>query len=400
MNKYSAISIHPLASSVQRERILLSYQGQYYEANQSIVELVKELQFHETEEEAIAAYTKKKAGKYTPEQVRLIIDKFITPLFTPKPPKRSFLYEKELFSAAAVDRFSDAFRFLFNRWYMLAVFLVAAALDAWFFLRTPDLLLFNNKVNIYLVVGLFVFMLASSFFHELGHASACKHFGVRHGGIGFGLYLNFPVLYTDVTEVWKLDRTQRCVVNLAGVYFQSYWLIILLSVFLLTGNDIVRYLILVMNLGFVMTLNPFFKFDGYWLASDLLGVPNLRQRSLELLGYVWKKLWKRPEGKRPYLLQIRPLERYGLLVYSVTVNLFMGFYFVYVIPTFLYRFVQTFPDAVNELILYLSNRMMPPFALLRNIGMQLVFLGLIGYLVYRSVTPLVRRYGRNKIQRG
>lgn len=400
MNKYSAISIHPLASSVQRERILLSYQGQYYEANQSIVELVKELQFHETEEEAIAAYTKKKAGKYTPEQVRLIIDKFITPLFTPKPPKRSFLYEKELFSAAAVDRFSDAFRFLFNRWYMLAVFLVAAALDAWFFLRTPDLLLFNNKVNIYLVVGLFVFMLASSFFHELGHASACKHFGVRHGGIGFGLYLNFPVLYTDVTEVWKLDRTQRCVVNLAGVYFQSYWLIILLSVFLLTGNDIVRYLILVMNLGFVMTLNPFFKFDGYWLASDLLGVPNLRQRSLELLGYIWKKLRKEPEGKRPYLLQIRPLERYGLLVYSVVVNLFMGFYFLYVIPTFLYRFVQTFPDAVNELILYLSNRMMPPFALLRNIGMQLVFLGLIGYLVYRSVIPLVRRYGSNKIQRG
>lgn len=401
MNIYKDIIIHQkLSSSTQEQRVLLSCGGQYYEASPAIAELVETLQRHATEEEAIAAYTEKKAGKYTPEQVRLIIDKFITPLFTPKPPKRSFLYEKELFSAAAVDRFSDAFRFLFNRWYMLAVFLVAVSLDAWFFFRTPDLLLFNNKVNVYLVVGLFAFMLGSSFFHELGHASACKHFGVRHGGIGFGLYLNFPVLYTDVTEVWKLDRTQRCVVNLAGVYFQSYWLIILLSVFLLTGNDIVRYLILVMNLGFVMTLNPFFKFDGYWLASDLLGVPNLRQRSLELLGYVWKKLWKRPEGKRPYLLQIRPLERYGLLVYSVTVNLFMGFYFVYVIPTFLYRFVQTFPDAVNELILYLSNRMMPPFALLRNIGMQLVFLGLIGYLVYRSVIPLVRRYGRNKIQRG
>lgn len=401
MNIYKDIIIHQkLSSSTQEQRVLLSCGGQYYEASPAIAELVETLQRHATEEEAIAAYTEKKAGKYTPEQVRLIIDKFITPLFTPKPPKRSFLYEKELFSAAAVDRFSDAFRFLFNHWYMLTVFLVAVSLDVWFFFRTPDLLLFNNKVNVYLVVGLFAFMLGSSFFHELGHASACKHFGVRHGGIGFGLYLNFPVLYTDVTEVWKLDRTQRCVVNLAGVYFQSYWLIILLSVFLLTGNDIVRYLILVMNLGFVMTLNPFFKFDGYWLASDLLGVPNLRQRSLELLGYVWKKLWKRPEGKRPYLLQIRPLERYGLLVYSVTVNLFMGFYFVYVIPTFLYRFVQTFPDAVNELILYLSNRMMPPFALLRNIGMQLVFLGLIGYLVYRSVIPLVRRYGRNKIQRG
>ena len=230
MNIYKDIIIHQkLSSSTQEQRVLLSCGGQYYEASPAIAELVETLQRHATEEEAIAAYTEKKAGKYTPEQVRLIIDKFITPFFTPKPPKRSFLYEKELFSAAAVDRFSDAFRFLFNRWYMLAVFLVAAALDAWFFLRTPDLLLFNNKVNIYLVVGLFVFMLASSFFHELGHASACKHFGVRHGGIGFGLYLNFPVLYTDVTEVWKLDRTQRCVVNLAGVYFQSYWLIILLT---------------------------------------------------------------------------------------------------------------------------------------------------------------------------
>lgn len=396
MNRYNDITIHQkLSASTQEQRVLLSCGGQYYEASQPIVELVEELKCHETEEEAIAAYAEKKAGKYTPEQVRIVIDKFITPLFTPKEKKHSFLYEKELFSAAAIDKFSDAFRFLFNRWYMLAVLLVAVALDAWFFFHTPDLLLFNNKVNVYLVVGLLAFMLGSSFFHELGHASACKYFGVRHGGIGFGLYLNFPVLYTDVTEVWKLDRKQRCVVNLAGVYFQSYWLIILLLAFFLTGNDIVRYLILIMNLGFVMTLNPFFKFDGYWIASDLLGVPNLRQRSLELIGYVWKKMRKIPEGKRPYLLQIRPLERFGLLVYSVVVNFFMGFYFLYVIPTFLYRFVQTFPDAVNELILYLSNRMVPPFALLRNIGMQVVFISLIGYLVYKLVTPFVKRHVRN-----
>lgn len=139
---------------------------------------------------------------------------------------------------------------------MMVVLVGMLALDTWFFFTTSDLLLFNNKVNIYMVAGLLVFMFASSFFHELGHASACKYFGVRHGGIGFGLYLNFPVLYTDVTEVWKLNRAQRCVVNLAGVYFQSYWLIALLVAFLITGNDILRYLILIMNLGFVMTLNP------------------------------------------------------------------------------------------------------------------------------------------------
>ncbi len=127
------------------------------------------------------------------------------------------------------------------------------------------------------------------------------------------------------------------------------------------------------------------------IIDNLLGVPNLRQRSLELVGYAWKKLRKRPIGRKPYLLQIRPLERYGLLVYSVVVNFFMGFYFCYVIPLFLYRFVGTFPDEMNQLILYLSNRIIPPFALLRNLGMQLVFLALIGYLVYKMVEPIVRK---------
>ena len=127
------------------------------------------------------------------------------------------------------------------------------------------------------------------------------------------------------------------------------------------------------------------------IIDNLLGVPNLRQRSLELVGYAWKKLRKRPIGRKPYLLQIRPLERYGLLVYSVVVNLFMGFYFCYVIPLFLYRFVGTFPDEMNQLILYLSNRIIPPFALLRNLGMQLVFLALIGYLIYKMVEPVVRK---------
>lgn len=395
MNIYKHIIIHQkLSTSTQEQRMLISYDGQYYEVSQGIIELVEVLQQHETESEAITFYCEKKKGKYTPEQVKGIIDKFVIPLFTPKISKRSFLYEKELFSAQAIDKFSYAFRFLFFHWYMLAVLIIALILDICFFVHTPDLLLFNNKVNIYMIIGLFAFILGSSFFHELGHASACKYFGIQHGGIGFGLYLNFPVLYTDVTEVWKLKRGQRCVVNLAGVYFQSYWLILLLVAFFVTGNDMLRYLILIMNLGFVMTLNPFFKFDGYWIASDLLGVPNLQQRSLELFSYMWNKLKKRPIKQLPYLLQIRRLERYGLLVYSVVVNLFMGYYFLYIIPTFLYRFVQTFPDAVNELILYLSNQMIPPFALLRNIGMQLIFLGLIVYLIYKSIIPLLKRHGR------
>lgn len=392
MNEYSYITIHPLSSSTQEAHYLLSYNEQYYEASLPIVELIEELQKYPTKEEAIAAYIHRKEGKYTAIQVQQIINRFIMPLFSIKEKKHTFLYEKELFSATAIDKLSYTFRFLFNKVYMIVILMIFMGLDIYFFLTTKDLLLFNNKVNIYMVSGLFVFMLISSFFHELGHASACKYFGVQHGGIGLGLYLNFPVLYTDVTEVWKLGRTQRLIVNIAGVYFQSYWLIILLVAFFLTNHDILRYLILIMNFGFLMTLNPFFKFDGYWIASDLLGVPNLRKRSLELIKYWYYRIRKLSVINKPYLLQIRPFEKYGLLIYSLVVNLFMGFYFFYIIPEFLYRFACTFPDEINELILYLSNNITPPFALLRNIGMQLFFLALIGYLLYKLITPLIKRY--------
>lgn len=391
MNKYSNIIIHSLASSTQDKRYLLSCNGQYYEASYPIIELLTELQKYPIEE-AVSFYIKKKNEKYTPEQVQQIISKFITPLFSSKKTERIFLYKKELFTASTIDMFSETFRFLFNKIYMTIIFVIALALNIHFFLINDNLLVFDNKINIYIIVGLLIFILLSSFFHELGHASACKYFGVKHGGIGFGLYLTFPVLYTDVTEVWKLNRIQRCVVNIAGVYFQSYWLIGLLIGFFLTGNDILRYLILIMNFGFLMTLNPFFKFDGYWIASDLLGVPNLRARSKELLNYWYKRMRKQPISQTPYLLQIRPAAKYGLLIYSIVVNLFMGFYFFYIIPNFLYRFVSTFPDAVNELILYLSNGMTPPFALLRNIGSQLLFLTLIGYMLWKLVQPLLKRY--------
>lgn len=393
MNKYNEISIHALSSSAEKERYLLLYGQKYYEVSKPIVELVEELQKHPIENEAISAYICRTKKKYTYEQVKMIMDKFIIPIFTHNAYKNnSFLYEKELFTARTVDKFSDKFNFLFDHLCMTVVLTICILLDICFFLTTDDLFPFNTKANIYMIIGLFVFTLISSFFHELGHASACKYFGVKHGGIGFGLYLNFPVLYTDVTDVWKLGRAQRCIVNIAGVYFQSFWLIGFLIGFFLTGYDILRYLILIMNFGFLMTLNPFFKFDGYWIASDLLGVPNLRARSKELLAYWYKRIRKQPITRIPYLQQISPASKYGLLIYSIVVNLFMGFYFFYIIPSFLYRFIRTFPDAVNELILYMSNGMTPPFVLLRNMGSQLLFLALIGYLFWKLIQPFLKKH--------
>lgn len=396
MNKYKQIHIQNFSSASVKERFLLVYNGRHYEAGAPVVDLIRCLQQENTQEEAVVAFVEKKKGMFSCAQVEDVITRLIQPMFADgeKSRKRTFLYERELFSASAIDRFSDTCRLMFRKGVMLPLMAAVLAADVWFFCSTDNLLTFNGSANAYMVVGLLVFMVVSSLFHELGHASACKHFGIRHGGIGFGLYLNFPVLYTDVTEVWRLRRADRCIVNLAGVYFQMYILLALLALFYVTGSDTVRYMILTLNLGFIMTLNPFFKFDGYWIASDVLGIPNLRNRSKELQNYLYSRIRGRAESERPYLLQTNRLGRYGLLVYTVVVNLFMGYYFFYILPKFMVNFVASFPDEIHQLVLYLSNGMAPSFALLRNIFMQLVLLGLVGFMLYNVIRKLKVNVGR------
>ena len=382
MKEYEDIHIQTFSSASDEARYLIGCRGQYYEAGVVVANLITTLKEYGTEDEAIKAFLRNNNNRYTIEQIRDAIKKYIAPMQENKGGGKQFLYQKEIMSAGYVDRFSDALKLLFNKYIMVSVIFVALTLDAVFFLTTKDLLTFSNKVNAYTIIGLLLFMLASSFFHELGHASACKRFGIKHGGIGFGLYLNFPVLYTDVTEVWKLDRSRRCVVNIAGVYFQLMCIIPIIICFMLTDSDVLRYMIIIMNFGFVMTLNPFFKFDGYWMASDILGVPNLRQRSKEIIRYYINKLRRRSIGEMSYMQRMKKKAKWGFAVYAIVVNLFMAYYFLYVLPLFIYNFALSFPMEAKQLIMYLANNVTPPFALLRNIGAQMLFFALIAYMVY------------------
>ena len=382
MKEYEDIHIQTFSSASDEARYLIGCRGQYYEAGVVVANLITTLKEYGTEDEAIKAFLRNNNNRYTIEQIRDAIKKYIAPMQENKGGVKQFLYQKEILSAGYVDRFSDALKLLFNKYIMVSVIFVALTLDAVFFLTTKDLLTFSNKVNAYTIIGLLLFMLASSFFHELGHASACKRFGIKHGGIGFGLYLNFPVLYTDVTEVWKLDRSRRCVVNIAGVYFQLMCIIPIIICFMLTDSDVLHYMIIIMNFGFVMTLNPFFKFDGYWMASDILGVPNLRQRSKEIIRYYINKLRRRSIGEMSYMQRMKKKAKWGFAVYAIVENLFMAYYFLYVLPLFIYNFALSFPMEAKQLIMYLANNVTPPFALLRNIGAQMLFFALIAYMVY------------------
>jgi putative peptide zinc metalloprotease protein len=294
-----------------------------------------------------------------------------------------------------IERFSNALKFVFHKYMIAGLVLCILTLETYFIVDATMLISFG-EVNLYVILGAVVLLLLSSFVHEIGHASACRYFRVKHGGVGFGLYLTFPVFYTDVSETWKLKRKERLVVNMAGVYFQLILLIPFFLLYFFTGNSVIKWFLLSVNIGLLVTLNPFFKFDGYWIVSDLLGVSNLRKKSGELIRFFIKKLFRRKTGNAPYLSQIKSAERTALIVYTVIVNLFFAFYFFFLIPFFVYRFYTSFPPLVEQLIYRLSSGQSIGFGLIQSIFVQLLFMTLIVYLLVRMFRPVLGRFINRK----
>ncbi len=397
MQEFRDIKIHKLDSAASEERFLLEYGDNMFEANAIVVDLLETLQDHGSRQDAVDTFVEKHKQKYTAEHVNECIDMVFNPIFEKEAnnASRGFLYSKQFIDGQEISRLTDALKCLFRMRYTLPVTVAAVAMDIWFLLSATGMRRFDGGLTVTILVGLVLFLCASSFFHELGHASACRYMGIKHGGIGFAMYLTFPIFFTDVTKAWCLPRKKRMVINLGGIYFQLYILIGLIAVYYFTNSDFVRYLILAMNLGFVLVLNPFFRFDGYWIATDLLGVPNLRQQSMSTLRYTLARLMGRKTSEKPYLLLMRGREKWIFVIYSVVVNLFMGYFFFYVIPLFIYHFCSTFPLEAEKLLTYLSSGVTPPFAIIHNIFGQLLFLAMIGYMLYGLSRPYINRIRRN-----
>lgn len=388
------ITIRPFPTSSTHETCLMEVSGRFFEIGKDVAHLITFFQQNGCEEETIAAYAHE-TGRYTKEEVSNFLETLSAKLggeHAAPDKKKAFLYNKDLFPATVVGKCSDFLKGLFHPWVMGATLFLFVLLDIAYFCQFRGIGNERLDMNIYLLAALFLFFVFSSLFHELGHASACRYFGVSHGDIGFGLYINIPVFYTDVSNVWKLPRIQRCIVNIGGVYFQTWLLMPFLVAGLCKESSLLNYIILIMNLNFLLTLNPFFKFDGYWIMTDVLGVANLRQKGKEWIGYMWKKVLRKETGRRPYLFSLSMGAKVGLVVYTVVVNLFFGFYFFYALPQFFIRFYRTFPDRFDRLLVELSLRQMPDWANVQQMVLQLLLLFFFLYMLYRMFIPLIKKW--------
>lgn len=152
--------------------------------------------------------------------------------------------------------------------------------------RLPEMRAFFGPANL----GWLMACLATvKILHELGHALACRHFGCQCHEIGLLFLVFTPCLYCDITDSWTLpDKRQRMTIAAAGIYVELVLASIATLVWWATSNSLLNALCLnVMFLCSVNTVflngNPLLRYDGYYLLSDWLEIPNLWQRSRALL---------------------------------------------------------------------------------------------------------------------
>lgn len=191
----------------------------------------------------------------------------------------------------------------------------------------------NDQIVFYTLI---LYAMFRGVLHEFGHASSAKVFGSQVGSIGAGIYWVYPVLFADVNASWALSRRQRIAVALAGSYMDVLLIGVLGLLYLVWRNTNLLFLAGLSFTAVFINMNPFLKFDGYWVLSDVVGVPNLRNESQRALS----RLLRRYPGFRPG----RDIPLSGFAIAS----------WLYLVRT-LSLFVQSLPSMLNQFEGFLGN---------------------------------------------
>ncbi|MGI5252428.1 hypothetical protein [Actinacidiphila glaucinigra] len=181
-----------------------------------------------------------------------------------------------IFRERQVARIARSLAWLHRPLVVALVLATAVAMEIWLFAlhgaMTPVLQVLEQPV---LMLVVFALTVASLVFHEFGHASACRYGGARPGAIGCGIFLIWPSMYTDVTDVYRIGRGGRMRTDLGGVYFNVVFILALAGGYFVTGQSFFLAAIYLAHFEIIEQLMPAVRLDGYYILGDLAGVPDL-----------------------------------------------------------------------------------------------------------------------------
>jgi putative peptide zinc metalloprotease protein len=219
-----------------------------------------------------------------------------------------------LIPSAVANAIVRPFTLLYFPPVIIALVLLALAGHAWLYLvhgvaRGASQVIYNPGL-ILALIGAFVL---SAAFHEIGHGAGLSYGGGKVRQMGVGLYLVYPVFYTDITSSYALGRWARLRADLGGFYFNVIFQLVCLGLFALTGQEFLLIVVMLLDVEILYQLLPFVRMDGYWILADLTGVPDFFTR----MGATLRALL--PGGKREQMTPLKPWARVVFVLYTIIV---------------------------------------------------------------------------------
>jgi len=186
----------------------------------------------------------------------------------------------------------------------------------------------GNWENLFWLYGVFVFV---KVIHELGHAFACRRFGGECHELGVMLLVFMPCPYVDASTAWGFpSKWQRIFVGSAGMivelFFASFcgiaWHFVDDAAYPILSQLLYNALFIASVSTLIFNANPLLRYDGYYILSDALEIPNLRQKSTEYaLGLIKRHIFR--------VKATQPLPPWGqriwLFLYAVASSIYRVF---------------------------------------------------------------------------
>ena len=121
--------------------------------------------------------------------------------------------------------------------------------------------------------------------HELGHAYTATRFGCRVPTMGVAFMVMMPVMYSDVTDSYRLaSKRKRLLIASGGVIAELGLAALALFLWGFLPEGTLRSIAFIvattsLAMSLIVNLNPLMRFDGYYVLADGLGLPNLQDRA-------------------------------------------------------------------------------------------------------------------------
>lgn len=197
-----------------------------------------------------------------------------------------------------LDRTKHMVSWVFTKWTLMVWTLVVGSallllLKNWGAFFTPIGDVFTPER----LLGMWIALVSLKVIHEFGHAYACKVLGGEVPEIGAYFIAGTPCAYCDCTSSWGFTkRSERLVVVLAGVYVELFIAALAVFVWAMAPSASVQLIafdiVVVAGVATILAnLNPLMRFDGYYILSDILEIPNLRSTAQRLAVSLLKRLF-------------------------------------------------------------------------------------------------------------